>query len=133
MKTEDTAGWAADDTAVALDDVDDTAAAVADGAYLQTDALYCIIIWYEYSMKSIIIISSMQRIIVVKNNPNCIQESHEVSCSDGRVSTLSCSLLDSMTYSFIMLSDHLTLGFDLDLEADEVADVGADCTSGGQL
>ncbi len=32
-----------------------------------------------------------------------------------------------------MLSDDLTYDFDFDLEADEVADVGVDCTSGGQL
>ncbi len=40
-----------------------------------------------------------------------------------RVTILSSSLLDSTKHSFRMLSDHLTL----DLEADEVADVGADC------
>ncbi len=75
----------------------------------------------------------MQGIILVKNNPNCTQESREVSYSEKRISTSSCSLLDSTACSFRMLSDDLTLDLDLDLKADEVADVGADCTSGGQL
>ncbi len=38
-----------------------------------------------------------------------------------------------MTCSFMKLSDALTLYFDLGLEADEVADAGADCTLGGKL
>ncbi len=88
---------------------------------------------YESSITSIIIITSMQAIILVKNNPKCTRMSQEVSFSERMVSTLSCNLLDSTKHFYRMLSEDLTLDFDLYMEADEVADVEADCNSGRQL